>query len=119
MARPRLFPSRRRPHLMYDFRHTPFRGLLIALGLSALCPAFARAAITCASPKVELRDAFEGRQLLVSENGRDVTREAKYSSANAKVAMVDEKGYVSATGDGTTNILIQHGNDKLEVSVTV
>lgn len=104
---------------MHDFRRAPFRGFLISLGLLGLCPAFASAAVTCASAKVELHDAFEGRQLLVGEGNRDVTRESKYGSANPKVATVDEKGYVSAAGDGTTTITIQHGTDKLEVPVTV
>lgn len=66
--------------------------------------------------KVELRDAFEGRQLLVSVNGKDATREAKFASANPAVAVVDEKGFVTPAGDGSTVIKI---NGTQEVPVTV
>src|SRR5262249_13265891 len=98
---------------------TPLRGFLLAAGLLVLSPLPASAAIACSVPKVELRDAFAGWQLLVSDSGRDVTREVKYAAANAKIATVDEKGYVTPAGDGTTTILVQLGNDKLEVPVTV
>jgi hypothetical protein len=66
--------------------------------------------------KVELRDAFEGRQLLVSEKGKDLTRETRFVSANPAVAQVDDKGYVTPTGDGSTAIRI---NNSQEVPVTV
>ena len=88
--------------------------------IAVLClPNLASAAITCASPKVELHDAFEGKQLLVGSNGKDATREAKYGSANPAIATVDEKGFVSPTGDGSTLIRIELGGDKLEVPVMV
>ncbi|HXD89115.1 MAG TPA: DUF1549 and DUF1553 domain-containing protein, partial [Urbifossiella sp.] len=89
------------------------------LGVSLLLPNVASAAITCSVKQIDLRDAFEGRQLLVAENGRDATREAEYASANPAVARVDSKGYVVAAGDGRTVIRIQRGNDSLEVPVSV
>ena len=92
---------------------------LILCTAFALLPASASAALTCATPKVELRDAFEGRQLLVSDAGRDVTREAKYSSANPAVAKVDAAGYVTPAGDGSTVIRVERGNDKLDMPVSV
>jgi hypothetical protein len=104
---------------MHASRLAPVRGSLLTLGLLALCPSFAFAAITCNVPKVELRDAFAGWQLLVSDGTRDVTREAHYATANPAVATVDEKGYVIPAGDGTTTIRVQLGTDKLEVPVTV
>jgi hypothetical protein len=66
--------------------------------------------------KVELRDAFAGRQLLVSTGGTDVTRQAKYASANPAIARVDDKGFVTPSGDGSTVIRI---NDTTEVPVIV
>src|SRR5262245_3181867 len=36
--------------------------------------------------KVELADAYAGRQLLVSSGGRDLTRSARYASSNPTVA---------------------------------
>ena len=63
------------------------RPLIVAVLLGLPSPAVA--AITCEAKSVELADAFAGRQLLVSENGRDVTREAKYSTSDPAVAKVD------------------------------
>jgi hypothetical protein len=83
-----------------------------------LCPA-ASAAITCSVSKIELPDAFAGQQLLVSGEGKDVTREANYASSNPAVAKVDAKGYVSASGDGSATIRITRGSDTCEVPVTV
>ncbi len=76
-------------------------------------------AITCSVTKVELPDAFAGQQLLVSENGTDITREATYTSSNPAVAKVDAKGYVTPAGDGTATVKITRGGDTLEVPVTV
>src|SRR5579859_7850237 len=82
-------------------------------------PTVSSAAITCSTSKIELPDAFAGQQLLVSDNGRDVTRDATYSSTNPAVAKVDAKGHVTATGDGIAAIRIVRGSDTLEIPVTV
>src|SRR5262245_57115136 len=92
--------------------------LFTTVALLAFSPN-AFAAITCSVKTIELPDAFAGQQLLVSDNGRDITREATYASTNPQVAKVDAKGYVSPTGDGSTTIQITRGADKLEVPVTV
>lgn len=78
-----------------------------------------RAAITCSVAKVTLPDSFAGQQLLVSENGTDVTRDATYASSNAAVAAVDAKGYIWPTGDGSATIKITRGASTLEIPVTV
>ena len=92
--------------------------LFTAIALFAFAPG-AFAAIVCQVKSIELPDAFAGQQLLVSDNGRDITRDAAYASTNPAVATVDAKGYVSATGDGSATIQITRGADKLEVPVTV
>jgi hypothetical protein len=92
--------------------------VLAAVALLAFAPT-AFGAVTCSVTKVELPDAFAGQQLLVSDNGRDITREATYSSTNPAVARVDAKGYVAPTGDGSATIQITRGADRLEVPVTV
>jgi hypothetical protein len=92
--------------------------LLAAVAVLALAPN-AFGAVTCSVKTVELPDAFAGQQLLVSDNGRDVTREATYASSNPVVAKVDAKGYVSASGDGSATVTITRGADKLQVPVTV
>jgi hypothetical protein len=100
-------------------RLTTLRGpALAAVALLALAPDVS-AAITCSVAKVELPDAFAGQQLLVSDGGRDITREATYASTNPKVATVDPKGYVAPAGDGSAIIKIVRGNDTLEVPVAV
>ena len=93
--------------------------LLAAVAVIAALPVSASAAVTCSVTAVELSDAFEGRQLLVADGGRDVTREAKYVSSNPAVALVDAKGFVTPTGDGTAVIRIERGADRLEIPVTV
>jgi hypothetical protein len=87
------------------------RFLLIVLFAS--CASASAADI--APAKVELHDPFEGRQLLVTASGKDATRDAKFASANPAVAQVDEKGYVTPAGDGSTVIRV-NGQD---VPVTV
>ena len=104
---------------MYFSRLAPFRGFMAALGLLALWSTFAHAAITCSLTKVELKDAFAGQQLLISENGVDVTRQAAYTSSNAAVAKVDAKGYTTPTGDGSAVIRVSWANEKLEIPIVV
>ncbi|MFM8272544.1 MAG: DUF1549 domain-containing protein, partial [Gemmata sp.] len=94
------------------------RGLFVAVALLAWAPG-ALGAITCSVKTIELPDAFAGQQLLVSENGTDVTRDATYASTDAKVAKVDAKGYVTPVSDGTARVQITRGADKLELPVTV
>lgn len=103
-------------HLTYL---SPFRGVVLAaLALLAFTPE-AFGAVTCSVKTIELPDVFAGQQLLVSDNGRDITRDATYASTNPAVAKVDAKGYVTPAGDGSAVIQITRGNDKLEVPVTV
>src|SRR5271166_2310357 len=92
---------------------------IYALTVMCLLPSFARAALTCSVQKVELHDAFEGQQLLVSDAGRDVTREVTYRSADPKVAAVDAKGYVTPSGNGATKLRMTLGTEQLEVPVVV
>ena len=94
---------------------------ICALTAATLCllPSLARASLTCSARKVELHDAFEGQQLLVSDAGRDVTREVTYRSAGPKIAAVDAKGYVTPSGNGATTLRITLGTEKLEVPVVV
>src|SRR5262249_43385455 len=56
---------------------------------------------------------------LVSDAGRDVTREVTYRSADPKIAAVDAKGYVTPSGNGTTTLRITLGTENLEVPVVV
>ena len=46
------------------------------VSLLAIGAGDAAAAITCSAQQIQLPDAFAGQQLLVSENGQDITRSA-------------------------------------------
>ncbi|HEY7158964.1 MAG TPA: DUF1549 and DUF1553 domain-containing protein [Gemmataceae bacterium] len=96
-----------------------FRVLPILLIAPAIAPRAAAGELTCATKSIHFADAFDGRQLLVSDGEQDVTRTARYESGNPAVARVDDKGYVTPAGDGTTTVRIQHGGGKREVSVRV
>ena len=91
----------------------------LTAAILCLLPSLARARLTCSAQKVELHDAFEGQQLLVSDDGRDVTREVTYRSTDPKIAAVDAKGYVTPSGNGATTLRITLGTEKLEVPVVV
>src|SRR6516162_4102642 len=96
---------------------TSFKPLFVCalafVGLLAFSPGVGFAAITCSAGKIDLPDAFAGHQLVISDNGRDVTREATYSSADPSVVTVDAKGYVNAAGDGATTVRIVRGSEAL------
>jgi hypothetical protein len=77
------------------------------------------AALTSSVRTVELKDAFAGRQLLISDSNNDITRRVKYSSTNPSVASVDARGYVSPTGNGSATITVLRDADKLEIPITV
>ena len=91
-------------------------GFLFLLGMAA--PASA-AGLTCSASAVELKDSFAGRQLLISDGLRDVTREAKYASSNPAVARVDAKGYVTPAGNGSAVVRVERSAEKLEIPVRV
>ena len=75
--------------------------------------------LTSPTTRITLPDAFAGHQMLVAVGDRDVTREATYTSVNPAVARVDAAGYVSAAGNGSTTIHVQHAASKLDIPVMV
>jgi hypothetical protein len=90
--------------------------LLAVLGFASAAPA---AEWTVAPREVVFKDAFDGRQLLVSEGDRDVTHAARYASSDEAVARVDGRGYLRPVGDGAARILVRGGATELAVSVRV
>ena len=90
--------------------------LLIAM----VCAREAAAADLRVEPaKVEFRDAFARRQLLVSDGASDATRKAVYFSRDAKVVSVDAAGYLVPHANGTTLIEVTLGGQKVSVPVEV
>lgn len=96
----------------------PIRCLVAIVAVFAVQLVYAAEPVV-SPPEVTLSDAFAGWQLLVEQDGRDVTREATYASGDSKVATVDAMGFVSAVGDGATQISVAIGQSKLTVDVRV
>lgn len=99
--------------------HRPARVLLCAVLLAGVAAPAPAADVACEPAAVEIRDAFAGRQLLVSAANRDATRTAKFTTTNPAVAVVDAKGYVSPTGDGTATIRVEAAGGTRDVPVKV
>jgi hypothetical protein len=68
---------------------------------------------------VELRDAYTGRQVLVSQGEKDVTRTARYISDNPTIVQVDDRGYLTPIGDGEATIDITLKDARASVRVSV
>ncbi|HZW34721.1 MAG TPA: DUF1549 domain-containing protein [Isosphaeraceae bacterium] len=73
---------------------------------------------------VVLRGPDAGQQLAVdgtstTQDLRDLTSTALYESSDPRVAAVDERGWVTACGEGTARILVRSGRLTASVPVTV
>lgn len=67
----------------------------------------------------ELAGLHEGRQLLVTLNGRDSTRDALYAADKTNVIRVSSQGYVRPIRKGEATIQITAGEQKREVRIVV
>jgi len=89
-------------------------GLILSMGSPLLA-----AGVEVTPSKVEFRDAFARRQLLVSLEGHDATRSAKYVSHDPKIVSVDSTGYLVPIGTGNTQVDITIQGQSLAVPVEV
>lgn len=69
--------------------------------------------------QVELRDAFARRQLLISAGELDLTQQVTYRSADPKIAIVSERGFVTPKSVGETEILLSLDGQQHKVPVKV
>ena len=69
--------------------------------------------------QVELTDAYARRQLLVSIDGRDVTRRADWKSLHPDIVSVDATGYATPIADGAGAIVVTFDGKEIRVPVTV
>jgi hypothetical protein len=76
-------------------------------------------ALAVSPTQIVLDDSLARRQLLVSENGSDVTHHCRYSVSNPAIAQVDEGGYVVPLCAGQTEITVRHENRIVNVPLTV
>jgi hypothetical protein len=69
--------------------------------------------------RVEFRDAFARRQLLVSTDGHDATRKAGYVSRRPGIVSVDASGYLVPHANGTAEIEVTLNGQSTVVPVDV
>ena len=69
--------------------------------------------------KVEFRDAFARRQLLVSTDGHDATRQATYLSRQPAIVAVDATGYLVPHANGSAEIEVSWNGQRTLVPVEV
>ncbi len=72
-----------------------------------------------AEPIGALTSAGQTWQLKVTVSPVNTTDTLSYASRNPAVVTVDNKGLVTAVGEGTTSIVIACGNQQIEVAATV
>ncbi|VTS01796.1 DUF1549 domain-containing protein [Tuwongella immobilis] len=94
------------------------RWVLAGCLLLLITPA-SRAEFRVEPASVQLRDAFDGRQLLVFGGQSDLTRQAQYQSQSPAIATIDATGYITPHADGTTDIRVTAAGETKVVRVTV
>ncbi len=77
------------------------------------------AAVRVEPAAVRFEDPFARRQLVVSAEGRDVTRDATYVSRQPEVVSIDAKGYAVPRANGVAELEIRWGTESLIVPVEV
>jgi hypothetical protein len=97
----------------------PFRWGIVALAAVLLARAPAWGELIVSPGKVELADAYSGRQLLVRGQAGDATSRAKFVSSDPKVALVDAEGFVAPVGDGAAEIAVECDGERIAVPVAV
>ncbi len=89
-------------------------GLAFSVGARSVAADF-----TISPREVSFTDAYDGRQLIVSEGEHDVTRAARYASSDAAVVRVDDRGYLCPVGDGAAQVVVRNGSSEARVAVRV
>ena len=95
-------------------------GFVVVGALAPLLASDLRAADLRVEPaKVEFRDAFARRQLLVSTDGHDATRKAEYLSRKPEIVSVDATGYLVPHANGAVEIEVKLNGQSMLVPVDV
>jgi hypothetical protein len=79
----------------------------------------AQASLVVSPASVVLDGPESTQQLLVRTPGIDLTHKVRYEVADPKVASVNAAGLVEPRAEGTTEILVHHGEQPLRVKVEV
>ena len=100
----------------------------LVLGLAGTLHAADAVLFRIVPEQVELDGNFSQAQLVVTASDAsgssdahsgDLTRQAKYIAADAKIATIDAQGRILPVADGATKIRVTHGGTTREVNVTV
>jgi hypothetical protein len=102
MSAPQLIPSRLNS-LMERLVYCAL-ALMVAAGWQAGLPA---GELSVVPEKLEFRDPFDRRQLLVQGPEGDVTRQVHYESSHPAVLTVDAAGFVVPRGGGQGAVVIR------------
>ena len=99
------------------------QNVFLAVVVFSLSASTLIAELTVAPTKARLTGRDAGQQIIVGTQkaGRDVdlTRDAKFTSMNPKIASVDESGLVTPVADGTATIRVEHAGQTADISVEV
>jgi hypothetical protein len=102
--------------------------LMAVLGITAFVRGDDLAGLVVQPPSVQLDGDFSQVQLIVgkktvdtqdSQQRQDVTPDATYTSADPRIATVDQRGQIVARGNGETTIHVQFKGKSLDVPVAV
>jgi hypothetical protein len=100
--------------------HFPMKHWLSLLVLAVAAPLHAEApALRVSAEKVVLTGPRDELRLVVLAGAADVTREAKYASANLRVAVVSERGIIRPAGDGATTVTVTARGARKDIPVAV
>lgn len=100
----------------------------VGLSLSLICGLVAStvaastpdaAGLSVEPSQVEFQNSFARRQLLVTHQGRDRTRQATYRSRHPEIVRVDGTGYVVPVANGQAEVEIVWNSETRIVPVTV
>lgn len=69
--------------------------------------------------RLELHGLHEGRQLVVTGRGGDLTRKVLYQSEPAGIVRVSQQGYVRPVGKGTARITVEVEGQMLQIEAAV
>lgn len=92
---------------------------VFAIGLYVLGEDTGAAELKVNPPAVRIGDAFSQAQIVVSLDGKDVTRTATYESANSLVCTVDNTGLLRPASAGQSQLTIKSGDQTIQVPVEV
>ncbi|RLS56640.1 MAG: DUF1553 domain-containing protein [Planctomycetota bacterium] len=90
-------------------------GIMLGLGVTLL----SAAELQVQPPAIQIHDAFSRVQVLVTLDGRDVTRSAAYESGNAQIVTVDATGLVQPASAGSSHLLVQAGGQSVQIPIQI